>query len=198
MSQRQSWGDFYQGAGGVDYLLDHVAIHKEFLKRILNLRPRTALEAGCGSAIMSIFLSMTGVDVMACDRDAGVLGRAETTARDWKAPVRFVKEDILKFRFAENSFDVVFSQGVLEHLDDGQIRAAAAEALRVGQVFIFSVPGEHYRHRDFGDERLLPASAWREILSGQGRLETVPYYFCRTKRNFGIKRPLMLMGILSR
>jgi len=51
----KSWGDFYAGSGGVDYFLDHVAIHKDFLKEILVREPSKTLEAGCGSAIMSVF-----------------------------------------------------------------------------------------------------------------------------------------------
>ncbi len=198
MSERKSWGDFYSGAGGVDYFLDHLAIHKDFLKEILNRQPRMALEAGCGSAIMSIFLSMAGVSVTACDRDEDVLVKAAENAQAWRASTRFAKEDILKLSFRSDVFDVVFSQGVLEHLSDEQIRQAATEALRVGKVFIFSVPGHHYKHRDFGDERLLSSRQWMRILSGVGKLELKPYFSIRTKRNFLLSRPLMLMGILSR
>jgi SAM-dependent methyltransferase len=196
--QKKSWGDYYEGAGGVDYFLDHIAIHKDFLKEILRRKPRTVMEAGCGSAIMSVFFAMTGLRATACDRDEAVLRKAADIAGQWKSPVTFVKEDILKTSFRDDAFDVVFSQGVLEHLDDGQIRLAAAESLRVGKAFIFSVPGQDYRHRDFGDERLLSASDWKRILRGAGKLEIAPYYFIRTKRNFLIKRPLMLMGILCR
>lgn len=198
MSERKSWGDFYADAGGVDYFLDHLAIHKDFLKEILNCHPERALEAGCGSAIMSIFLSMTGLAVTACDRDEGVLKKAAENSKRWKASVRFSNEDILKFSFRDDSFDVVFSQGVLEHLNDEQIRRAASEALRVGKAFIFSVPGNFYKHQDFGDERLLSSGQWTNILAGIGKMEMKPYYPIRTKRNFLLNRPLMLMGVLSR
>ncbi len=198
MSERKSWGDFYAGAGGVDYFLDHLAIHKDFLKEILNRRPYTALEAGCGSAIMSLFLAMAGVKVTACDRDEEVLKKATDNAKKWNVSPQFLKADILKFDSKDNAYDVVFSQGVLEHLNDEQIRQAAAEALRVGKAFIFSVPGNHYKHQDFGDERLLSTAQWKRILLGVGQLELKPYYVIRTKRNFLLSRPLMLMGILTR
>lgn len=196
MKPRTNWGDFYQGSGGVGYFLDHVAIHKDFLKEILCRQPQTSLEAGCGSAIMSIFLAMTGIKATAVDRDDKVLKKAEATTHEWNASVRFLKEDILKMSFENGSFDAVFSQGVLEHLNDEHIRQASAEALRVGKVFIFSVPGEHYHHRDFGDERLLSCAQWKKILHGIGKLEIIPYYELRTKRNLFLKKPLMLMGTL--
>ena len=198
MSERKSWGDFYAGAGDADYLLEHIAIHKDFLKRIFAEKPRTLLEAGCGSAIMSVFLAMAGLDVTACDRDDEVLKKAVETAARWKAPLKFSKEDILKFNFRNDSFDLVFSQGVLEHLNDEQIRQASGEALRVGKAFIFSVPGPYYKHQDFGDERLLTGEQWKKLMTGVGKLEVRPYYSIRTKRNFLLNRPLMLMGILTR
>lgn len=198
MADRKSWGDFYEKSGDPDYLLDHLAIHKEFLKEIFRRKPATAVEAGCGSAIMSVFLAMTGVKVTACDRDPGVLQKAADTARAWKANVTFAKEDLLSLSFLPDQFDLSFSQGVLEHMTDDQIRQSCREILRVSPVFIFSVPSAHYKHQDFGDERLLSESQWRAILKGVGRLELKPYFELRVKRNFLLKRPLMLMGILAR
>lgn len=198
MSVRQSWGDFYVDAGGPDYLLDHIAIHKDFLKEILKRKPRTAFEAGCGSAIMSIFLAMTGVRVTACDRDENILKQASSTAENWNTKVDFQNADLLNLPFPKNSFDISFSQGVLEHMTDGQIRKSCGELLKISPVFIFSVPGSHYKHKDFGDERLLPLDTWKNILKGMGTLEMKSYFYVRTKKNFFLKRPLMWMGILSR
>lgn len=198
MSVAKSWGHFYENAGDADYLLDHVAIQKDFLKEIFKRNPERILEAGCGSAIMSIFFAMSGKRVSACDLDEGVLSKAAETAKKWKVSVDFSKQDLLKLNFKDDSFDVVFSQGVLEHLNDDQIRQACRESLRIAPAFIFSVPGYYYNHKDFGDERLLKDSQWDAILKGVGRAEWKPYYFIRAKRNFLIKRPIMLMGIITR
>lgn len=198
MVNRKSWGDFYDGAGSVDYFLDHIAIHKDFLKEILERHPKKILEAGCGSAIMSVFFSKMGLAATACDRDEEVLKKAAVTARRWDAKVVFLNKDLLSLDFPRDTFDLIFSQGVLEHMDNETIRNSCREILKAGKEFIFSVPSEYYRHQDFGDERLLSAREWGRILKGIGRLELKPYYECRTKRNLLIKRPLMLMGILSR
>jgi len=197
-SKEKSWGDFYEGAGGKEYFAQHTAIHKDFLKEVLDRKPARLMEAGCGSAIMSIFFSMAGVDVTACDRDEDVLKKAGETARAWKAKVKFENQDIFHFKFPADHFDAVFSQGVLEHMSDDEIRAACKEALRVAPVFIFSVPGYYYKHKDFGNERLLKEKDWGRILGDSGSLRLEPYFKTRVKRNFLIKRPLMLMGILFR
>lgn len=197
-SKERSWGDFYEGAGGKEYFAQHTAIHKDFLKEVLDRKPARLMEAGCGSAIMSIFFSMAGVDVTACDREEDVLKKAQETARVWKAKVRFEKQDIFRLKFPADHFDAVFSQGVLEHMSDDEMRAACKEALRVAPVFLFSVPSHYYKHKDFGNERLLKEKDWKRILEGVGSLQLEPYFKTRVKRNFLIKRPLMLMGILSR
>lgn len=197
MTEKKSWGDFYAESGGVDYLLDHLTIHKDFIKEILERKPRTALEAGCGSAVMSIFLAMTGIQVTACDRDEAVLDHAGKTADRWKARLVFSKQDLMKLDFPPNAFDVSFSQGVLEHMSDEEMRQACKEMLRVSKIFIFSVPCHFYRHKDYGNERLMPIEKWSRILQGIGQSEFKYYYYVRTKRNLLIRRPLMLMGILT-
>jgi 2-polyprenyl-3-methyl-5-hydroxy-6-metoxy-1,4-benzoquinol methylase len=198
MKTKQTWGDFYEGAGGVDYFIDHLAIHKEFLKNILDRKPQKVLEAGCGSAIMSIFFAMAGIEVTACDRDDEVLKKASENAARWNARVKFEKKDLMSLDYKPNSFDVVFSQGVLEHMTDAEIQASSREILKAGKTFIFSVPSFYYKHKDFGNERLLKEGEWTHILKPVGKLELKYYYPLRVKRNFLIKRPLMLMGILSR
>lgn len=197
MTPQKSWGDFYADAGGVDYLLDHTCIHKDFLKEILKRKPGKALEAGCGSAIMSIFLAMAGVQVTACDRDDEVLEMGAATAAAWKTRVDFKKADLLNLSFPMDSFDVSFSQGVLEHMTDEQIQKSCRELLKISPVFIFSVPGIYYKHKDFGDERLLSMNEWKNILKDIGSLEMKPYFYERTKKNFFMRRPLMWMGVLS-
>ncbi len=198
MSQRKSWGDYYAGAGGVDYLLNHIAIHKDFLKEILKRKPNRVLEAGCGSAIMSVFLSMTGTQVTAVDRDPEVLTMGAATAAGWKTRVHFQNADLMDLSFPADSFDIAFSQGVLEHMTDTQIQESCRQILKCSPVFIFSVPGTYYKHQDFGDERLLSLTQWEEILKGVGKLQMKPYFYQRTKKNFLISRPLMWMGILTR
>ncbi len=194
----ESWGHFYAGAGGVDYFLRHLSIHAEFLGEILSRRPRKILEAGCGSAIMSTFFSMAGLEVVACDRDEGVLAKAAQISREWNSRVRFVKQDLLTLSFAPNEFDASFSQGVLEHMGDADIRTVGVSLLKISPTFIFSVPSVYYKHRDFGDERLLTKEAWEKSLAPVGHFQARYYYEERVKRNFLIKRPLMILGVLTR
>lgn len=187
------WGHFYAGCGGTDYYARHIEIHREFLDRILRERPKKILEAGCGSGIMSVFFSKRGIECAALDRDRTVLEQARKNAAELGGRVAFIEGDIFGMDFRDQEFDLVFSQGVLEHFSDGDIQKAAREGLRVSRQLWVSVPNRYYRHRDFGDERLLRDWEWKKILSPVGHVRAEPYYYQRVKRNFLRKLPLMLM-----
>jgi spermidine synthase len=193
-----TWGAYYEGAEGVDHFLTNLYHHRVFLTKLLEERPATALEAGCGTAGMSVFLQMAGVDVTACDIDASVLDLAKRTAEAWNADVTVEERDLFALSAAPERYDVVFSQGVLEHFADEQIQAAAREALAVAPVFAFSVPGRWYGHKDFGNERLMDPADWERILAPVARAEVTPYFETRTRHTRLLKKPIMLMVVLRR
>jgi SAM-dependent methyltransferase len=193
----QTWGDFY--AGGVDLatFFSTLSHHAPFMEAILAERPARAIEAGCGTAVMSSFLEMAGVETTAVDNDPEVLRVARAQGERWPRPPRFVEHDI--FRLSElGDADVVFSQGVLEHFPDAEIVALARESLAVAPRFVFSVPSRWYGHLDFGNERLMTAPEWGAILEPAGNVEVRPYFFARRRGTRGLRRPLMLMAILTR
>lgn len=198
MSEGKSWGHFYADSGSPDYYRDHVEIHREFLDEVLAAKPRRLLEAGCGSGIMSVYFSKQKIACTAIDRDSGVLAKARESSAKLGGNVKFNEGDIFRLAFSDGAFDAVFSQGVLEHFDDDSIRRAAKESLRVAPRAWVSVPSGFYNHKDFGDERLLSDKEWAKILSPVARVRAKPYFFRRVKRNFLIKRPLMLLLELTR
>jgi len=197
-SDSTGWGHFYANSGDEGYYDRHISIHTPILNAIRKSNPTKLLEAGCGSGIMSTYFSKIGKQCTALDNDPTVLEKASKSAVALGGTVNFVLGDIFKLEFESNSFDAVFSQGVLEHFDDQDIRRAAEEQLRVARIVWISVPSFYYKHRDFGNERLLKDREWMRILEPLGKVRTNYYYYQRVKRNFMIKRPLMLMIQLER
>lgn len=198
MATNNSWGHFYTNSGDAEYYDQHVSIHNEFLKKIESLNPKTLLEAGCGSGIMSVYFSKQGIRTTALDRDTQVLEIAKKSADSLGGAVEFVAGDLFKLPFTTDAFDAVFSQGVLEHFQDELIRSAVLEQLRVAPISWISIPTKFYKHQDFGDERLLTESEWRAILEPVCDVQTHYYYYQRVKRNFLLKKPLMLLVKASR
>lgn len=189
----RSWGHFYKDAGDREYSERHQEVHREFLDAVSLEKPARLLEAGCGSGIMSVYFSKRGAEVTALDRDAEVLSVARRASDGLGGAAKYVEGDLFDLPFGPDAFDAVFSQGVLEHFDDAAIRRAVTEQLRVARVSWVSVPSRYYRHRDFGDERLLTDRQWEGILAGTGKVTTRYYFYQRVKRNFCLRRPLMLM-----
>ena len=90
----------------------------------------------------------------------------------------FKKADAFNLPFDDDSFDVCFSQGFLEHFSDDDIRKLLREQLRVSRKVLFSVPSFWYPRQDFGDERLMKKEDWLRILS-EFKLEKASYYGIR-------------------
>ncbi|MBI4230504.1 MAG: class I SAM-dependent methyltransferase [Planctomycetes bacterium] len=190
----RSWGDFYDGEVDEAYRRFHLALHAPYLEAIRSFRPERTLEAGCGTAIFSEALAGAGVRACALDLDAGVV--ASVCAR---VPLmRSLRGDLFRLPFASSSFDVSFSQGVLEHFAPARIRQALHEQLRVARAVVFSVPNLHYRWGEYGDEKLWSLPAWGGILRDLPVVRLEAYHRATLRRNFFIPRPIMTLGVLVR
>jgi hypothetical protein len=125
--------------------------------------------------------------------------RRNENAAAWSQTLDLLEADLFDLASLNRRWDVAFSQGVLEHFSDEQIRELAQQSLAVAPVFVFSVPGRWYKVRDFGDERLMEPAQWRAILDGVGgSLELVEYEHWRIRPNLFRKKPLSIMGVLRR
>jgi 2-polyprenyl-3-methyl-5-hydroxy-6-metoxy-1,4-benzoquinol methylase len=80
------------------------------------LPPRSlALEVGCGQARLSSFLAVRGHRICGLDYSFKALQTAETKCRAYGIPGDFCCGDAFRLPFAEDSFDVVLSTGLIEH-----------------------------------------------------------------------------------
>ena len=82
-------------------------------------------EIGCGPGRGTMYLAQAGLDVTALDLSAASLALARRRA----PTVRFVEGSNLDLPFADESFDLVVSDGVIHHTPDA--RRAFAENVRI-------------------------------------------------------------------
>jgi len=103
------------------------------------------LEIGCGTAVdLYIVANRDKCQSYGIDLSGEALKVASSIGKSFKYKAHFVKGDAFRLPFSDNSFDLVFSQGVLEHLTDD--RAAAKEQIRVlkpGGKLTISVPQKY-------------------------------------------------------
>lgn len=167
---RKSWDQFYSQKFDVEYLVKNTFFHLELFTAIWEKSPKKILEVGLGTGSMSIFFSYLGCDVTGLDNDKNILKKAGNLSRKLNGRVKFVYGGAFKLPFKDQSFDVVFHQGFLEHFSDEQIIKLLDEQIRVGRIVVFSVPNNFYPTKDFGDERLLSKKYWDKLISANFKL----------------------------
>jgi SAM-dependent methyltransferase len=105
--------------------------------------PRTgrAIEIGCGSArLLSRVRKATGIAAVGLDPSPQALALARRTAEALGAPMEVLRGDARALPFADASFDLVLSGGLLEHFEDPRpVLAEMVRVLRPGGTFYADV-----------------------------------------------------------
>ena len=111
-------------------------------------RGRRVLEVGCGTARDGRFLVENGIDYRAIDASRRSLALAREHFSQQGLPTRFANADATALPFADDSFDVVFSIGVVHHIPD--VARACRELARVAapggivRVMVYNRRSYHY------------------------------------------------------
>ena len=76
---------------------------------------------------------------------------------------------IFKWQIPE-SFDVAFSNGVLEHFTDEEIIEIIRQQLSISKITIAGIPTKYFSPKEakYGNERVLELSYWRELFKTAG------------------------------
>ncbi|MGH1440767.1 MAG: class I SAM-dependent methyltransferase [Cellvibrionaceae bacterium] len=103
---------------------------------------KRALEIGCGRGSLSCYFSDAGYDCTLVDLSENVIDIAKNIFDEHSLKANFLVGDANNLDIADNSFDVIYSIGLLEHFED--IETPLAEQIRVldsgGVWFGYIVP----------------------------------------------------------
>lgn len=125
------------------------------------------IETGCGTGILSTYLSSLDYNCTGIDIDEQILKLAQEIAKTYNAKVKpkFVKKSIFELE-GNDKFDVAFSNGVLEHFNDTEIIITLKQQIKIANVVIFGIPTQYFNKDEamYGDERYLPYSHWRKLI----------------------------------
>lgn len=189
----KTWDEFYANEIGIGQYLDKIADHKFYLEKIIELRPKRVLEVGCGPGIRSVFLSCLGIDCVALDSDKGIVDSVKRYNKKFHGKAGVVQGDAFKLPYKDQSFDIVFNAGFLEHFNDEEKKALVREFTRVAKYYIFMVPNKAHRLRPYGNEDLLTSDQWENILSEFTIIESQNIY--RTWSNDKLRRITELFSL---
>lgn len=175
------WHQLWTGMGDVEthdiwYEIDRTKLR--YLKPYLPTRG-LSLEVGCGTARLSRFLEDCGLSVVGLDYEPAALKLAAHRAKAAGQEMALVLGDAFSLPFADNSFGVVLSTGLLEHFaDSGPIVSEMTRVLRPGGLFYSDiVPNKFSLMRLFKKLRRRRNDVWERgfnkaqittLLSGKG------------------------------
>jgi ubiquinone/menaquinone biosynthesis C-methylase UbiE len=121
-------------------------IHKlqfQKMKKVLkNLRNKKVLEVGAGSGIDSLYLAKKYKTRTFClDFSEKSLEMISKNFKTCNLKCRIIKADLRKIPFRDNYFDIVFSNGVLEHFKNPlQVILEQKRVLKKGGLLVIGVP----------------------------------------------------------
>ena len=158
---RQRMREFYETS---ETYKDLLAAHDEaYLRHYVELVTRHApprakiLDLGCGNGISAKLLNQADFDVVGTDISPLFL----EDARSWENPnLQYQVCDVMELPFANESFDVICSNELVEHLPD--VQTALTEMMRVvckGGRIVISGPNLC--------SPLIPLLDWLRLMSGK-------------------------------
>jgi SAM-dependent methyltransferase len=120
--------------------LDHETWVRPAFERLGDLRGKAALDYGCGHGMAAVVLVRGGATVSAFDLSAGYVAEAERRAAANGVPVSFTVADAEHLPYPDESFDAVWGNAILHHLDLYRAGAELKRVLRPGGVAVFCEP----------------------------------------------------------
>lgn len=120
--------------------LDHETWIRPAFERLGYLQNLRALDFGCGHGMAAIVLARNGARVTALDLSWGYLAEARQRALANGINIDFVQANGERLPFANESFDRIWGNAILHHLN---IRAAGEELFRIlapGGMAVFAEP----------------------------------------------------------
>jgi ubiquinone/menaquinone biosynthesis C-methylase UbiE len=149
------------------------------------------LEAGCGTALLSIILSDSGYDVTAMDITEDIVQYAKNRCFLNNIKLNFITGDILEMskNFKQQEFETICHSGVLEHFSDENIIKSLREHRIISRRVIFNVPNIRNKVscESYGDERLMSNDKWLQLIQKAG------YKSMKVYGGYDVPRPFYFM-----
>jgi SAM-dependent methyltransferase len=125
---------------GDDSYLDHETWIRPAFERLSDVAGLRVLDCGCGHGMAAVVLARRGARVTALDLSLGYLRETGRRAEANGLEIERVRADAERLPFADGSFQRVWGNAVLHHLDLGRAAAELRRVLAPGGVAVFCEP----------------------------------------------------------
>ena len=144
-STKQTWDYFWERKQQVEDVYSNVDRIINNLKQITHLKNKKVLEVGAGTARDSFELVREGANVYVLDYSPlamKIISRLNQSRQENICPIL---GDAFSMPIADESFDIVFHQGLLEHFTEPlKILAENVRVLKKGGILLVDVPQKYH------------------------------------------------------
>ena len=113
-------------------------------------------------------MASEGYNVTAIDIDNEILEMGKYIEKEVYGveSTNFIKQSIFELEYDDNSFDLCFSVGVLEHFSDDEIIETLSKQIKISKKTIVVIPTKWFNDKEalHGDDRFLSLAYWRNLI----------------------------------
>jgi SAM-dependent methyltransferase len=120
--------------------LDHETWIRPAVARLGALWGRRVLDLGCGHGMAAVVLARQGAIVSAVDLSLGYVAEARQRAKANRVSVDVRVAEGESLPFSDQSFDAIWGNAILHHLDLNRAAAEVRRVLKPGGVAVFCEP----------------------------------------------------------
>lgn len=146
-SRREHWETLWEAKKDVQNVYSNEDRILRGLSRVCELRGKRVLEVGAGTGRDSFRLMDRGATVIQLDYSVNSLQILKQLSEDLGVQTTIVGGDTFQLPFRDETFDIVFHQGLLEHFRNAQAHALLKENIRVlkpGGFLLADVPQRYH------------------------------------------------------
>jgi len=141
ISSQKNWDDFWERKHQVKDVYSNMERIISKLEQVVDLKEKKILEVGAGTARDSFSLVNRGAHVFVLDYSPTAMAIISRLNQEYPVNVHPIQADAFQIPAADESFDIVFHQGLLEHFHDpSKILQENVRVLKKGGLLLVDVP----------------------------------------------------------